>query len=112
MQKKHLAAHLPSTGQSGKQSALALFDEVTQVVDDSLPLPMARLRAEEVERCFDLESLLISQRNGVPHFTPHHTNSGQHRADFHLQMKEVSDRAAVAGADMYGALVAEYRHQQ
>ena len=109
VQQENLPGHLPPCRQPRADAALVLLDQMPEVVDDRLLLPVAGARAEKVERCLDLEAFLIAERHRLPHRAAHHANARQHRTDLHLQMKEVADRPAAADADVHVALVAHHR---
>src|SRR5437763_14748140 len=53
MQQENLVDHLPAAGKAAPQSALVLFDQMAEVVNDRLALAKPGARAEEVERRLD-----------------------------------------------------------
>src|ERR1700682_4177566 len=104
MKQEEFARHLPARRASVGQTALALLDQVPEVVDDRLLLPVAGQRTEEVQRQLDLETLLVTRRHGLPDRPAHHPDAREHWTDFHLQMEEVAHRPAVPDADVHLAV--------
>src|SRR5437762_13948049 len=59
------AHHLPAAEETVGEAAFRFFEDVIQIVDDSMPLAISGARAEAIQRRFDLVRGLILRRNAI-----------------------------------------------